>query len=108
MAIRIAYPDIRGYLNKRSAKSSRNWIGARSVPRISGNTHKVRCTKRRNKCPPVIEDDQQNAEDKSVICSKKLAVRPVRVLFVVTIECAPILKSVVIGCHFDPVIECNI
>lgn len=70
--------------------------------------YKVSSAEGRDKCTPVIEQDEENAKYKSVICAEQLAVCTVRILLVVSIERSAILQCVVFSCRFNPVVELDI
>lgn len=80
------------------------------TPRTYPNVRRDKVGRRegRHKCSPVIEDDEQRAEEKSVPGAEKLPVSAIRILLVIPVKRTPILKSVIIRGCLDLTIELGV
>jgi hypothetical protein len=58
-----------------------------------------------HKCPPVVEQDQQDAEAESVVSAEKLSMSPIGVLLVLAIEGAAIVERMILCRCLDCMVE---
>lgn len=82
------------------------WPAWNTYSNIRGD--KISGAERMDKCSPIVEHYEQDAEQESIVRSEQLTVRAIRILLVVSIVSGSVLQRVVFGGSLDPVVKLNI